>query len=75
MPRVLTGSRGSSRPGLGQRAIVRVQGPVPLSRESEPQPDLALLRPGPDFYVDLADPDRNPGWLRPCLVRSLRPAS
>ncbi len=37
---------------LGARAIVRVQGSIPLSElESEPQPDLVLLRPCPDFYV------------------------
>ncbi|MBI2490826.1 MAG: Uma2 family endonuclease [Candidatus Rokubacteria bacterium] len=37
---------------LGDRVIVRVQGPVLLaSVESEPQPDLALLVPRPDFYV------------------------
>lgn len=37
---------------LGTRAIVRVQGSIPLPRiDSEPQPDLVLLRPCPDFYV------------------------
>jgi Uma2 family endonuclease len=30
---------------------VRVQGVVRLDRYSEPQPDLALLRPRPDFYA------------------------
>jgi Uma2 family endonuclease len=35
---------------LGPRAIVSVQDPVRLSRHSEPQPDLALLRPREDFY-------------------------
>jgi Uma2 family endonuclease len=35
---------------VGERAIVRVQGAVRLSRSSEPQPDLALLRPRKDFY-------------------------
>ncbi len=34
-------------PGL---YIVRVQNPVRLGERSEPQPDLALLRPRPDFY-------------------------
>jgi Uma2 family endonuclease len=33
------------------RAIVSIQNPVRLSDVSEPQPDLALLRPRPDFYV------------------------
>lgn len=36
--------------GLGDRAIVAVQNPVVLSDLSEPQPDLALLRPRADFY-------------------------
>lgn len=37
--------------GTGERAIVRVQGPVRLSELSEPQPDLALLAPSEDFYA------------------------
>lgn len=36
---------------LGRRAIVRVQNPVRLGERSEPQPDLALLAPRPDFYA------------------------
>ena len=32
------------------KATVRVQNPVRLSQYSEPQPDLALLRPRADFY-------------------------
>ncbi len=35
-----------------QRVVIRVQGPVRLGERSEPQPDLALLRPRPDFYAD-----------------------
>ena len=35
---------------LGSKAIVRVQGVVRISEISEPQPDLALLRPRKDFY-------------------------
>jgi Uma2 family endonuclease len=36
---------------LGERVIVRVGGPIVLAREdSEPQPDLTLLRARPDFY-------------------------
>ena len=35
---------------LEGRAIVRVQSPVRLSEVSEPQPDLALLRPRGDYY-------------------------
>lgn len=36
---------------LGGRAIVDVQNPVRLDEWSEPQPDLALLRPRDDFYA------------------------
>ena len=32
------------------RGIVWVQNPIRLGQRSEPQPDLALLRPRPDFY-------------------------
>jgi Uma2 family endonuclease len=32
------------------RAIVRVQNPVFLDLHSEPEPDIALLRPRPDYY-------------------------
>ena len=35
---------------LGDRAIVSVQNPVRLSAFSEPEPDIALLRPRDDFY-------------------------
>ncbi len=36
---------------LGQTAIVSVQNPIRLSEYSEPQPDIALLRPRADFYA------------------------
>jgi len=36
---------------LGHKAIVQVQDPVVLSALSEPQPDVALLRPRTDFYA------------------------
>jgi Uma2 family endonuclease len=36
---------------FGGRAIVRGQNPVRLSAHSEPQPDIALLRPRDDFYA------------------------
>jgi Uma2 family endonuclease len=36
---------------VGDRAIVRVQNPIRLDRYSEPQTDLALLRPRDDFYA------------------------
>ncbi len=35
---------------LGERALVSVQNPLRLSSSSEPQPNIALLRPRPDFY-------------------------
>lgn len=36
---------------VGDLAVVRVQDPVRLSDLSEPQPDLALLKPRDDFYA------------------------
>ena len=38
-------------PRLGERAILRVHGPVRLSDLSEPQPDIAVLAPRDDFYA------------------------
>jgi Uma2 family endonuclease len=38
-------------PKLKGKAILRVQSPILLSDYSEPQPDLALLKPRADFYV------------------------
>ena len=35
----------------GNRAIVWPQNPVQIDRSSAPQPDLAVLRPRPDFYA------------------------
>ena len=35
----------------GDKAIVRVQGSVRLDLYHEPEPDLVLLRPKPDFYA------------------------
>jgi Uma2 family endonuclease len=45
--------------GCGDRAIVRVQGAIRLSRLSEPEPDLLLLKARPDFYrnADAGPPD------------------
>ncbi|HEY7067276.1 MAG TPA: Uma2 family endonuclease [Chloroflexota bacterium] len=37
--------------GLGDQAIVRVQGPLRLHDYSEPEPDLIILRPRSDFYA------------------------
>jgi Uma2 family endonuclease len=36
---------------IGEGAIVSVQNPVRLDQFSEPQPDIALLRPRADFYA------------------------
>jgi Uma2 family endonuclease len=36
---------------VGDRAIVRVQGSVRLDLYHEPEPDLVLLEPRPDFYA------------------------
>ncbi len=36
---------------VGENALVSVQNPIRLSGYSEPQPDLALLQPRPDFYA------------------------
>ena len=35
---------------VGDTAIVDVQNPVVLNAHSEPQPDMVLLKPRPDFY-------------------------
>ncbi len=35
---------------LEPQSLVSIQNPVRLSRHSEPQPDLAILRPRPDGY-------------------------
>ena len=35
---------------VGDRGLVRVQLPVRLGRRSEPQPDIAVLKPRADFY-------------------------
>ena len=36
---------------VGDQAIVSVQNPIRLSDASEPEPDIALLRPREDFYA------------------------
>jgi Uma2 family endonuclease len=36
---------------LGRRAVVSVQDPIRLDDYSEPEPDVALLRPREDFYA------------------------
>lgn len=37
---------------VGADAILSVQNPVQLDRYSQPQPDIALLRPRADFYAE-----------------------
>lgn len=37
--------------GVGDGAIVRVQGSIVLDDNGEPEPDLVLLRPRDDFYA------------------------
>jgi Uma2 family endonuclease len=42
---------------LKDRAIISTQNPIALSEFSEPQPDIAVLKPVPDYYESrLADP-------------------
>ncbi len=36
--------------GVGEAAVVAAQNPVVVGQHSEPQPDVALLRPRADFY-------------------------
>jgi Uma2 family endonuclease len=36
---------------LGDRAVIGPQNPVHLSDDSEPQPDLSVLKPRPDYYA------------------------
>jgi Uma2 family endonuclease len=36
---------------LHGQCVVAVQNPVRLDEQSEPEPDVALLRPDPDFYA------------------------
>lgn len=47
---------------VGDKAIVWTQNPVRLSQFSEPEPDLTLLRPRPDFYTS-AHPAPNDVFL------------
>jgi Uma2 family endonuclease len=36
---------------VADQAIVRIQNPIRLNNLSEPQPDMSLLAPQPDFYT------------------------
>ncbi|MCC6446536.1 MAG: Uma2 family endonuclease [Armatimonadetes bacterium] len=40
-------------PALSGGAVMSVQDPIRLSDFSEPQPDIALLKPRPDFYASI----------------------
>lgn len=42
--------------GVRSRAIVRVQNPFGIGDDSEPEPDVQLLKPDPDYYAG-----RHPG--------------
>lgn len=46
----------------GNRAIVSIRDPLALPPDSEPQPDLALLRPRLDFYAG-SHPGPEDVWL------------
>ncbi len=35
---------------FGRKAIISIQDPLALSEYSEPEPDVAILKPRPDFY-------------------------
>jgi Uma2 family endonuclease len=48
----------------GDDAIVQAQGSVRLDLHSEPEPDLVLLRPQPDFYTTSRRPCRHPAHHR-----------
>jgi Uma2 family endonuclease len=57
MPSIGPGHAGSVNrltarlaPGIGSRAILSVQNPLHLDEYNEPQPDVMLLRPRPDYY-------------------------
>ena len=39
---------------VGKRAIVRTQSPIVVPDHSEPEPDITLLKPQPDFYATQA---------------------
>ena len=47
---------------VGERAFVSVQQSLRLSRNTEPEPDVALLKPRPDFYGG-ALPMGHDAWL------------
>lgn len=48
---------------LRDRAVVQPQGPIRLSSDSEPQPDLVVLRPRADFYAEGGPGPEDVLWL------------
>ena len=48
---------------LGNKAVVAVQNPVRLDRFSEPQPDLAVLRPRDDFFSQSQPGPEDVFWI------------
>jgi Uma2 family endonuclease len=56
--------------GVGDAAIVRIQGSVRLNLYTEPEPDLVLLRPQEDFYAS-----RLPGAADILLIVEIAEAS
>ena len=59
-------------PVLQSRAILRPQGPIRLSSDSEPQPDLVVLRPRADFYAEGGPGPEDVLWLIEISDTSLR---
>nr|WP_245817272.1 Uma2 family endonuclease [Hydrococcus rivularis] len=47
---------------LGDRVLISVQNPIQLTNNSEPQPDLSLLKPRADFY-ETKTPEANDIFL------------
>ncbi len=47
---------------VGERAVVRVQNPIILGATSEPEPDVAVGHPRPDFYAR-GHPEAADVWL------------
>jgi Uma2 family endonuclease len=47
---------------IGDRALLRVQSPISTDGYSEPQPDIALLRPRADYYKT-SRPQPQDAWL------------
>ena len=37
---------------FGDRAVISIQNPIYLDEYSEPEPDVAVLKPKPDFYEE-----------------------